>query len=228
MATKAQVIAEYQSKLGRSPGPDDWAAIGHPGTGAAWESPNASLDWIAQSPEAAAYPTRKLIRDWYSVRPATPATYKYSSEQEAADTAAAREQDRPMYQRLSSESGSDFTNALASAREGFSRRGLWGSSAEVAQTVDPTTGITNTNLGTNAPVGGPQSGLRQAGEQRMGELQGRQNTAYGRAYETAVAADVLGRDAKSQNIYDTTIWNPYQDQLKAWESRLAGLQAGLK
>jgi len=171
---------------------------------------------------------RKMIADWYTQKPATPATFQYTPEQEAADKLSVSQEYRPFYQEQATQSGDEFQKALMAAREGFSRRGLWGAAGGVEKRIDPDTGLEYTVAGAAPTSGGPVSGLRQVGEQNLNTADTQQNTAFGRAYTEAVAGGVQGRHAEAQDIYSKTIRQPYEDQYKAWQDRLAGLQAGLK
>ena len=183
------------------------------------------------APASVAAPTdpldayRKLINDWYAMKPATPGTFNYSTEQEATDVASVQGEYRPFYQEQATQSGQEFTNALQNARQGFSRRGLWGASGQVAQQVDPTTGLAYTTAQAPVQTGGPVSGLRQVGEQEMGRIQGQANTAFGRAYTEGVATGAQGRQQEAQDVYQKTIRDPYEEQYKNWENQLARLQA---
>lgn len=171
---------------------------------------------------------QKMIADWYSQKPATPAVFSYSPEQEASDTTSVQQQYRPFYQEQATQAGTDFQTALQAAREGFSRRGLWGAAAGTQDTTDASTGITSTNIGTNAPTGGPVSGLRQVGEQQMAAKQGEQNTSFNRAFTQSVAGGVQQRRTEAEDVYNKTVRQPYEDQYNAWLARLGGLQSQLK
>lgn len=195
-------------------------------------NPYAQQDTPAQAaPQQAASPVdqyQKLVSDWYAQKPVTPGTFNYSPEQEAADKASVQQEYRPFYQEQATNSGNDFQKTLQQVREGFSRRGLWGAAAATAQTTDPSTGLTTTNIGTNAPAGGPVSGLRQQGEQQLSTNQAQNNTAFGRAYTQAVATGAQGRQAEASDVYNKTVTQPYQQQYQDWMTRLQGYQAAAK
>lgn len=169
---------------------------------------------------------RDTVAQWYSMKPATPATFAYSGEQEAFDTRSVQEQYKPFYQEQATFSGRDFTKSLQNARAGFSQRGLWGASAGVVTETDPTTGLVYTKSGAASDTGGPVSGTRQVGEQRLNEANTQSNTAFGRAYTQAVAQGVQGRRSEAEDIYQKTVRQPYEDQYKTWLAQLSGLQRG--
>lgn len=171
---------------------------------------------------------QKLVSDWYAQKPVTPATFNYSPEQEAADKASVSQEYRPFYQEQADQSGTQFQQTLNQVREGFSRRGLWGAAAGTATTTDPNTGLTTTNIGNNAPSGGPVSGLRQQGEQQLSTNQAQNNTAFGRAYTQAVATGAQGRQSEAADVYNKTVTQPYQQQYQDWLTRLQGYQAAAK
>lgn len=168
---------------------------------------------------------KKAITDWYSRKPATPGTFTYSVEQEQADKRSVGEQYKPFYQEQADQSGDNFEMALKSAREGFSRRGLWGAAGSVAKEIDPATGLALTKATAPTTTGGPVSGMRIAGEQQIGKVNDIRNTSFGRAYTEAVAGGVQSRKAEAKDVYDKTIRQPYEEQYKTWLNELGALQA---
>ena len=227
--TRQELENLYRTHLKRELGAGDIQALG--GESGPWQGMSQEdflQNTIMPSEEYTFGPYRKLLSEWYGMKPATPATFKYTPEEEAAAKLSVGQEFRPFYQEQATQSGQDFKTALTNAREGFSRRGLWGAAGGTEQKIDPATGLAYTTGTQPTTTGGPQSGLRQVGEQRLGELQERQSTAFGRAYTEAVAGGSQGRQAEAQDIYEKTIRQPYADQYQAWLAQLNALQAGLK
>jgi len=184
---------------------------------------------LSGSPEGQTAPYRKAYRDWYSMEPKRPSSYQYTPEEEAADWRTARETDRPYFQEKATESGEEYKTALQNARQGFSRRGLWGAAATTPTAqIDPTTGLSYTTDTPTGITGGPQSGLRQVGEQKLSEVSQRQNTAFGRAYEESTKSTSEMLQNQRRGVYQTTIWDPYQEQKQTWQNLLSKYLYGLK
>lgn len=181
---------------------------------------------ISGSKEGLTADYRKLIRDWYSTKPATPASFEWTDEAEASAKRSVGEEYRPYYQEQQTFSDEDYKKSLQTAREGFSRRGLWGAqNATATKEVDPTTGLERTVYTPNTAMAGPQSGLRQVGEQDVQEQQTRASTAYGRAYTEAVAGGVQSRQEEAQDVYQKTIRDPYEQAYQNWQNQLALYQS---
>lgn len=242
--SRDQVIQLYRTILGRDPYPTELAKGG-------WVDRHANsgmnLDKLTQvfqnsdeakqaatqtsaipsgtgQPAEAVDPYAKMVTDWYNLKPATPGTFKYSPEQAATDKTSVQQEYRPFYQEQATHSGEDFTRSLQAAREGFSRRGLWGAEGGTGQTVDPSTGLAYTTATAPVNAGGPVSGLRMVGEANLGQANDRSNTAFGRAYTQAVAQGAQNRQAEAQDVYQKTIRDPYEEQYKNWQSMIGGLQ----
>lgn len=243
--TRDQVIHLYRTILGRDPYPDELAPGGwvdkHVKSGlnlaqltktfqSSDEAKNKGgvTQVGAQAPVDPNQSYADLVKQWYSQKPATPGAFNYSPEQAATDKASVSQEYRPFYQEQATQSGQNFTKELQAAREGFSRRGLWGAAGGVGQTVDPTTGLAYTSATAPTNTGGPVSGLRQAGEANLNQANTRANTAFGRAYTQSVAQGAQGRQAEAQDVYQKTIRDPYEEQYKQWQNMLAGIQAGVK
>jgi len=246
--SRDQVIQLYKEVLGRDPYPTELARGGwvdrHSRSGQSVdqlrqtfqnsdEARSRGTSITSQPAPTAPAPVdptaaiNNLITEWYAMKPATPGTFTYSAEQKASDTRNVEEQYRPFFQEQSTQSGEDYKRALSNARQGFSRRGLWGAAAGTEKTTDAKTGIENTVAGT-APTGGPRSGLREVGEQYVNTSNTRANTAIGRAYTEGVAGGVQGRQADSYDTWSKTIRQPYEDQFKEWRTRLSALEASKK
>lgn len=171
---------------------------------------------------------KKLISDWYAQKPTTPGTFQYTPEQAAADKLTVGQEYKPFYQEQATQSGDAFSKTMANARAGFSRRGLWGAAGGTQNTTDPATGLEYTTSAAPDNTGGPVSGLRQVGEADINKSNDIANTAFGRAYTEAVAGGVQNRQNEAYDVYSKTIRQPYEDQYKAWQDRLAALTAGVK
>ena len=190
--------------------------VGHEFFSGSWAKQNPGADpsaafqkWLTQTSDYTnLVPYRKLINEWYSGKPNTPGAFNYTQDQEAADKTAVGQEFRPYYQEQIDQSNKGFDRALQNARQGFSRRGLWGA--------------------VESGAAGPVSGMRQVGEQRIGTQRGEANTAYERAYTTAVAQGVQGRRSQSEDVYQKTIYDPYLQQYQEWEKRLPVLQSQQK
>lgn len=246
--TRDQVIQLYRDILGRGPYPSELAKGGwvdrHTRSGMNLNqlqqvfqtsteaqqnaTRTATAGATSVAPDSLLDPSIKMIKDWYSQMPATPGIFNYSPEQAATDKTSVSQEYKPFYQEQATQSGQDFTQALTAAREGFSRRGLWGAAGGTGQTTDPATGLAYTAATAPTSTGGPVSGLRQVGENNLTRANDITNTAFGRAYTTAVAQGAQGRQAEAQDVYQKTIRDPYDEQYKRWQDTLAGLQAGAK
>ena len=231
--SRDQVAQWYHQYLGRDPYPTENAQVNYwRSQGSAAESGIANSDEARarQGTAAEAAPVdpweslNKMISDWYSQKPATPATFRYSPEQTAADKLMVGQEIRPEYQEQATQYGEDYTKALQAARAGFSRRGLWGAAGGTEQTIDPATGLAYTTA-TAPTAGGPVSGLRQVGEERLGGQSKRATTAFGRAYTEAVARETKGRELEAETAYKRQITEPYEQQYQDWLTRMNYLSA---
>ena len=148
-------------------------------------------------------PYQKLIREWYSVKPATPSAFEFTPEAEQAARKTVGQEYRPFYQEKIDISKQQFADVLQQARQGYSRRGLWGA-APSGTPVTAQAGAAQT-----APTG-PVSGIRQQGEQRIGEEAQRAETGFERAYREAVEGGVLQRGAEARDVYQKTMRDPYE------------------
>jgi hypothetical protein len=216
----------YRAMHGRELTAEDLQSLG--GENGGWRNMSKAQfeeEVIKPSEEYIWAPTKKLISDWYGMKPATPTTFSFTPEAETAAKLSVGQEYRPFYQEQATQSGEDFKTALANARQGFSRRGLWGAAAGTQTTIDPATGLATTNIGAGAPTGGPVSGLRQAGEEQLGRVQGERGTAFGRAYTEAVAGGVQGRQTEAQDVWQKTIQDPYDQAYQQWLTQLNLLQS---
>jgi len=147
---------------------------------------------------------RNMISEWYKQKPNNPGEFQWTPDAEASAKTAVGQEYRPFYQEQIDTTNENYGNTRKDTRQTMSRRGLWGA-------VDPN-------------EGGPVSGIRNKAEADINTANTRDVTAFERAYTTAVAQGVQGRRSEAEDVYSKTIKQPYLDQYKDWESRLALLQ----
>ena len=207
-----------------------WRDLGYTGdpkklqTGTVLNYGGPSAPAPAASPAPSSAPAQnsytKLLEDWYSQKPATPAPFLFSPQDEAAAKQSVGQEYRPYYQEQIDYSNQDFARTLDNARQGLSRRGLWGAAS------NPNQSTTIYAADANSAPTGPVSGLRQVAETRIEGDRAKAQTAYERAYNEAVAGGVQQRRAQQEDVYNRTIQDPYKQAFADWQSRLALLQRG--
>lgn len=150
---------------------------------------------------------KKLYREWVNNRPTTPGTFRYTPGQEAADKRSVEQQYRPYFQDQIDLSNERFGETTRQASESYSDRGMWGQAYVPGE----------------EPTRGPVSGMRNRGLAQIETERGRAETAVERAYREAVASGVQGRKDEAYDIYQKTVLEPYQNQLKEWNTLMTGL-----